>query len=109
MSARFQTTGPGRCILQPASGQLSDHVTRALNEARSGRPAWIKARAGNPDDRLWSIEFLPNTVEPDRPRIIPIAWHYATTFNDPSIPSWIRQARTILDRLCSPTSPGGTR
>lgn len=107
MTDRYQTTGPGGIVLQRASTQLSDHVTCALGETRDGRRAWIKARDGEPDQRLWCIEFVPNPDDIHRPTITPIAWRYAVTFDAPGNPPWIRHVRSILDRLCSPI-PGGT-
>lgn len=106
MSDRFQTTSNGGVIEQRASGQLSDHVTVAMRLATNGRRAYIKARTGEVDDRLWCVEFAPNHDEPHRPFLTPLAYNRAVTFDQPGNPGWIRQVRTIADRLTP--IPGGT-
>ena len=107
MNTRYQTTTAGRTILQPASNVIFDHVTTAINSARAGTRAWIKARSGETDDRLWCIEFVPNPDDEHRPAIVVWAWTRQVQFGTPGNPEWVEDVKRVLDRICS-VSPGGT-
>ena len=97
-NTRYQTTTAGRIIIHNASTQLADHVAVALKSMREGRTAWIKCRSGDPDTRLWAVQFGPDN------QITPLAWHHAVSFDQAGNPDWIRQVRTIADRLSSFTT-----
>lgn len=103
---RYRTTGPGGFELMAPSTGLAEHVTFALGQVAQGNRAWIKSKGGDVDDWAWTVEFRP-TEDGTQAYIAPHAWLHEVSFSQPGIPGWIRQVRTIADRLT--TIPGGTR
>ena len=105
---KYQTcTTQGQILCSADESFLGQHVTVALEHAVAGGMATIRAKSQEFYDRYWTVLFNGSDTDTDEVKVTvwvaaktmrPNQLGWWTTFDDPSVPMWVRQVQERLTK-----------